>query len=59
MDSCYSEGTVLKARRKFQARRLMALKGWRDSLERRIAAIDASISTLENQINRDNELNIN
>ena len=54
-NSCISEHSASKARRKFQNRRLKLLRHWRDALERRISAVDASISTLEKQINRDNK----
>jgi hypothetical protein len=31
----------------------MMLRGWRDALERQLAAIDAAIATLERQMERD------
>jgi len=36
-----------------QKRKLEMLQFWRDGLERQLAAINASISTLEGQISRD------
>lgn len=47
------EGTTqdLKARR--QRRKRMMLRGWRDALERQLAAVDAAIVTLERQMERD------
>ena len=41
----------------FQQKRLEVLSYYRDSLERRMAAIDASIDTLKMQIDRDTEIN--
>ena len=40
-------------KKNYQNKKLELLKLYRDSLERRIAAITASIEVLENQINRD------
>jgi hypothetical protein len=40
-------------RRRHQERKLRMLTGWRDSLERHLAALNAAISTLERQIERD------
>lgn len=39
--------------RRHQQRKLTMLCFWRDGLERQLAAIDASISTLQQQIERD------
>ena len=36
-----------------QAHKLRLLTAWRDATERRLAALDAAISTLEKQIARD------
>ena len=41
-------------RKHHQSRKLEMLRFWRDGLERQLAAINASISTLEGQIARDN-----
>jgi hypothetical protein len=38
--------------RRFQERRLHMLRFWRDGVERQLAALDASISTLEQQMQR-------
>jgi hypothetical protein len=40
-------------RRRYQERKLRMLSGWRDSLERQLAAVSAAISTLEQQMERD------
>ena len=42
-------------RQQHQKRKLEMLQFWRDGLERQLAAINASISTLEGQITRDSE----
>lgn len=39
--------------RTHQERKLRMLKFWRDGLERQLAALDASISTLQRQMERD------
>ena len=46
---------VSKRRLYFQQRKLEMLKYYKDSLERRIASITASIDVLEAQIIRDNK----
>lgn len=40
-------------RQQHQKRKLEMLQFWRDGLERQLAAINASITTLEGQISRD------
>ena len=40
-------------RQQHQKRKLEMLRFWRDGLERQLAAINASIQTLEGQIDRD------
>jgi hypothetical protein len=40
-------------RRRHQHRKLEMLTFWRDGLERQLAALNAAISTLEGQIQRD------
>ena len=40
-------------RQHHQARKMDMLRFWRDGLERQLAAIDAAISTLETQMDRD------
>ncbi len=52
-DFCSSNDTAEKRKRNYQNKKLEILKLYQDSLERRIAAISASIEVLENQINRD------
>ena len=39
--------------RRHQERKLRMLQFWRDGLERQLAALDASISTLQRQMERD------
>jgi hypothetical protein len=41
------------SRRRHQERKLRMLTFWRDGLERQLAAINAAISTLEQQMRRD------
>ena len=55
-DSFCSFTTSDNTRQKYQQRRLTLLRYWRDALERRIAAVNASINTLEQQIKRDESL---
>ena len=43
----------------FQNKKLDMLNYIKDSLERKIASVSASIEVLENQINRDKEVEIN
>ena len=43
----------------FQNKRLEILNYMKDSLERKIASVTASIEVLENQIKRDTEKNFN
>lgn len=38
--------------RRYQERRLRMLRFWRDGVERQLAALEASISTLEQQMQR-------
>ena len=52
-DFCLSNDSSLKRKKNYQNRKLELLKLYKDSLERRIAAISASIDVLETQINRD------
>ena len=53
---CSSTESYSQSRLKFKKRKLSVLLGLRDSLERRLSALDASISTLRSQIDRDAEL---
>ncbi len=50
---CSNYDTADKRRHKFHQRKLEMLKFYRDSIERRLASLNASIDTLETQINRD------
>lgn len=50
---CAGSTDPLAMRRPYQQRKLAMLTFWRDGLERQLAAINASISTLEQQIQRD------
>ncbi len=52
-DFCSSNDSALKRKRNYQNKKLEILKIYKDSLERRIAAIGASIDILEQQIDRD------
>ena len=52
-DICSSKDTAKKRRHTFHKRKLEVLEFYKDSLERRIAAITASIDKLQEQINRD------
>ena len=53
---CFSKENTKKRRHSFNLRRLEMLKFIKDSLERRIASVDASINVLKNQIDRDESL---
>jgi hypothetical protein len=44
-------GTV--ALRRYQERKLRMMSFWRDGIERQLAALNAAISTLEQQMHRD------
>tara|TARA_Y100001968_G_scaffold120578_1_gene109789 strand:+ start:1474 stop:1656 length:183 start_codon:yes stop_codon:yes gene_type:complete len=52
-DFCFKTSTREKRRQIFQKRKLEMLSLFRDGLERKLAAVNASINTLENQISRD------
>jgi len=52
-DFCLSTEQAMKRRTAIHQKKLEMLNFYRDSLERRIASVSASISTLENQIKRD------
>ena len=51
--NCSSSDNNGVFRKRYQHRKLNMLMMYRDSIERRLAAINASISTLETQIERD------
>lgn len=46
------DGDPQQAMRRYQQRRLRLLRFWRDGAERQLAALDAAISTLEQQMQR-------
>ncbi|MEB3323194.1 MAG: sigma factor SigF [Synechococcaceae cyanobacterium] len=48
---CGESGT--DPRRRHQERKLRMLTFWRDGIERQLAAVNAAISTLEQQMRRD------
>lgn len=50
---CSSPSDAKDFRRRHQQRKLQMLTFWRDGLERQLAALNATISTLEDQIRRD------
>ena len=41
------------ALRRYQERKLRMMSFWRDAIERQLAALNAAISTLEQQMHRD------
>lgn len=53
MGCCRGGEDGLALRRRHQQRKLQMLSFWRDGLERQLAALNAAISTLEAQIQRD------
>ncbi len=55
-DFCGVSSSPEERKSRFQQRKLEMLKLFRDSLERRIASVTASIATLEQQIERDSAL---
>ncbi len=50
---CSPSEDGLSARRRHQERKHRMLTFWRDGIERQLAAINAAISTLEQQMERD------
>ncbi len=52
-DFCINQDMMAKRRLNFKQRKLELLKLYKDSLERRIAAMNASIDVLQSQIDRD------
>lgn len=52
---CAGAVSPSEARLRHQQRKLQMLRFWRDGVERQLAALDASISTLQQQIQRDGE----
>ncbi len=54
-DFCGSTSNPNERRKRYQSRKLEMLTFLKDSLERRLAAVNASINTLEVQINSTKE----
>ncbi len=52
-DLCSPSVDSSSRRTRFHQRKLEVMRLFRDSLERRLASVNASIETIENQINRD------
>lgn len=52
---CPTREDGLNFRRRHQERKLHMLTFWRDGLERQLAALNASINTLEGQMRRDRQ----
>ena len=50
---CVTDDNGASGMRRHQERKMRMLTFWRDGLERQLAAINASISTLQQQIERD------
>ena len=50
---CGSVDTCSNGMRRHQERKMRMLTFWRDGVERQLAAINASISTLQQQMDRD------
>ncbi len=53
MGCCSEPALGADSRRGYQERKLSLLRFWRDGVERQLAALEASISTLERQMERD------
>lgn len=51
--ACCSGDQAASGRRSYQERKLRMLTHWRDAAERQVAALDAAISTLRQQMERD------
>jgi hypothetical protein len=56
MGCCSEPASGADSRRRYQERKLSLLRFWRDGVERQLAALEASISTLERQMERDRVL---
>lgn len=50
---CCASGSGSHGRRGYQERKLRMLIHWRDAAERQVSALNAAITTLEGQIERD------
>ena len=57
MFNCYFKSSTEK-KRFYQHKKLEMLNYIKDSLERKIASVTASIEVLESQISRDNEVEV-
>ena len=55
MNSCQSSMDYSERKKRYQQRKLQMLIFIRDAIERRLAAINASITTLNSQIDKDND----
>lgn len=53
MFGCCTGESGSAGRRAYQERKLRMLTGWRDAVERQLAALNASITTLQQQMDRD------
>ena len=53
--NCMASDRGVQARIRFHKRKLDVLKVIRDSMERRLSSLNASIETLESQIRRDQQ----
>jgi len=58
MFNCYSKSSKEK-KSFYQHKKLEMLNYIKDSLERKMASVTASIEVLESQISRDNEVEVN
>lgn len=52
---CSETGDLNSRKHQHQKRKMAMLTFWRDGLERQLSAINAAISTLEQQIERDSQ----
>ena len=50
---CSGSESGTRALRRYQERKLRMMSFWRDGIERQLAALNAAISTLEQQMHRD------
>lgn len=50
---CCSAESASSSRRSYQERKLRLLTHWRDAAERQLSALNAAISTLQQQMDRD------
>lgn len=55
MGCCGDDGASGSGLRRHQQRKLRMLRFWRDGAERQLAALEAAISTLERQMQRDED----